>query len=152
MSAAIDAAKQREAEQQVIDAIKVECNKLLEALRLAQPPEAERIRATLDEVIKRCSKLPMDFTRKIRDDARAYECTSNTRAADVALQAAMTKAKESDMIERNRLVSQARSYALGADPRFRAAFDRKSEVTMMSGNAVKGPSFAKPAMTVPKSA
>jgi hypothetical protein len=158
MSVAIDNAKQREAEQKIIEAVKVQCNKLLESMRPVQPAEAERIKTRLEETMKCCAKLPMDFTRKVQSDARAHECTSNTRAAAVALQAAMTKAKEDDMNERNRLVGQAREYAnkaisLGADASFRSTLNRKIEIIMMSGNvAQKGPTLAKPVSAVPKSA
>jgi hypothetical protein len=154
MSAA-DAAK-REAEQRLIETIKLECSKLLEKMRLAQPTEAERLKTRLDEVIKHCPKLPMDFKKKILADARTLECTSNTRAADVALHAAMSKAKQDDMIERNKLVGQARGYcnkamSLGADSSFRATLNRKIEIIMMTGNVEqKGPTIAKPLDTAPK--
>lgn len=154
MSAATDAAKQ--AEQKLIEAVKLECSKLIEKMRLAQPTEAERLKSRLDEVVKQCAKLPMDFKKKILTDARAMECTSNTRAADVALQAAMGKAKQDDMLERNKLVGQARGYAskaisLGADPSFRATVNRKIEIIMMTGNVEqKGPTVAKPLDTTQK--
>jgi acetylornithine/succinyldiaminopimelate/putrescine aminotransferase len=154
MPTVIDAAK--EAEEKLLEAVKAECRKLLETMRLAQPAEAERMRTRLEEVIKRCPKLPPDFNRKILADARALECTSNTRAADVALHAAMRKAKEDDAVERNRLVGQARGYAnkaisLGADPAFRATVNRKIEIIMMTGNVEqKGPTLAKPLDATPR--
>lgn len=140
MSAATDAdVKQREAQQKLIDAIKLDCSKLVETMRLAQPTEAERVKTRLDEVIKHHVELPMDFKRKILADARALECDSNTRAADVVLQAALSKAKQDNMVERNRLVGLARNYAnkaisLGADSSFRATLKRKIEIVMMTGN------------------
>jgi hypothetical protein len=155
MPTAAELAK-REAEQRLIETIKLECSKLVETMRLAQPTEAERIKTRLDEVIKRSTKLPMDFKKKILTDARSFECISNTRAADVALHAAMSKAKQDDMIERNRLVGQARGYAnkavsLGADPSFRATCNRKIEIIMMTGNVEqKGPTIAKPLDTAPR--
>lgn len=156
MSAATDAARQHEAEQKVIESIKLECSKLIEKMRLVQPSEAERLKTRLDEVIKHCPKLPMDFKKKVLADARMLECTSNTRAADIALQAAMGKAKQDDMLERNKLVGQARGYAnkamsLGADPSFRSTLNRKIEIIMMTGNVEqKGPTIAKPLDTTPK--
>ena len=154
MPTVIDVAK--EAEEKLLEAVKTECRKLIETMRLAQPTEAERIRTRLDEVIKHCTKLPLDLKRQILDDARALECTSNTRAADVALHAAMRKAKEDDATERNRLVGQARGYAnkaiaLGADPAFRATVNRKIEIIMMTGNVEqKGPTIAKPLDATPR--
>jgi hypothetical protein len=155
MPIAVQAAK-NEAEERLIAAIKIETRKLIESMRLAQPSEAERLRTRLDEVIKHCSKLPMDFKRDILAEARSLECTSNTRAADVALHAAMRKAKEDDAAERNKLVGQARTYAnkaisLGADPSFRATVNRKIEIIMMTGNVEqKGPTVAKPLDTPPR--
>ncbi len=140
----------REAEEKLLEAVKAECRKLIEMMRLAQPTEAERIKARLDDVLKRSTKLPLELKRKILADARSLECTSNTRAADVALHAAMRKAKENDASERNRLVGQARRYAnkaiaLGADPSFHAAVNRKVEIIMMSGNIEqKGSTASKP--------
>ncbi len=155
MPTAVETAK-NEAEERLIAAIKLESRKLIESMRLAQPSEAERLRTRLDEVIKHCTKLPADFKRDILAEARNLECTSNTRAADVALQAAMRKAKEDDAAERNRLVGQARTYAnkaisLGADPAFRATVNRKTEIIMMTGNVEqKGPTAAKPLDPLPR--
>ena len=145
-----------EAEQRLIEAVKVECEKLLEMMRQASPVEAERLKTRLDEVIKRCPKIPLALKRKITTDARALECIANTRAADACLNSAMAKAKSDDVQERNRLISQARSYAskavsLGAAPAFRSALDRKVEIIMLTGGvAHKGPSAAKPLYTGPK--
>jgi len=155
MPTAANTAK-NDAEERLIEAIKLECRKLIDAMRLAQPSEAERQRARLDEVIKHCAKLPMEFKRDILAQARGLECTSNTRAADIALHAAMRKAKEDDVAERNKLVGQARNYAnkaisLGADPSFRTTVNRKIEIIMMTGNVEqKGPTVAKPLDAAPR--
>jgi hypothetical protein len=155
MPTAVETAK-NEAEERLLAAIKTESRKLIDSMRLAQPSEAERLRTRLDEVLKHATKLSMDFKRDILAEARNLESTANTRAADVALQAAMRKAKENDAAERNKLVGQARGYAskaisLGADPAFRATVDRKIEIIMMTGNAEqKGPTAAKPLDASPR--
>jgi len=139
-----------EAEQKLLEAIKLECSKLLGSMRAVSPPEAERIRLRLDEVLKRAEKLPLTYKRKVAADARAFECIANTRAADAILNAAVSKAKENDMVERNRLVGEARGLAhkammLGAAASFQSAFDRKIEIIMLTGGVgVGGRSYGKP--------
>jgi hypothetical protein len=156
MSFAEDAAKKREAEQRLLDAAMAECSKMLESMRMAPPAEADRIKTRLDERMKSNSKLPMDFKRKTLEAARAFECAANMRATDTALKQAMHKAHGDDLIERNRLVGEARTFcnkaaSLGADEHFRTTVNHKIEIIMLTGQVEhKGPTIAKPRDTAPK--
>ena len=149
MSSAAGMAPLTETEQKFLNVCMGECNKLIASMRMAKPLDAERTRTKLDEIFKRVPKMPIEFKRKITDDARGLECAANMRAADDKLNAAMDKARKDDEPERNRLVSEARGFynkavSLGADPRFRATAQRKIDVIMMTGRVEnKGASFAK---------
>ncbi len=156
MSFATDAAKKREAEQRLLDAAMAECDKMLEGMRMAPPAEADRTRTRLDEKMKSNSKLPTEFKRKTLEAARAFECMANMRATETALSQAMHKARSDDLIERNRLVGEARVFcgkaaSLGADGHFRTTVDHKIEIIMLTGQVEhKGPTIAKPRDTAPK--
>lgn len=153
-----DVQNKQEAEKKALAACMAECTKLVETMRLQKPADAERSKARLDEVVKRVPTLPMDFKRKIFADARAFECISNTRAADAALQLALEKARKDDIPARNKLVGEARNFcnkaiSLGAIASFRATANRKIEIIMMTGGVEhKGPTIAKPLDTSPKPA
>jgi membrane protein involved in colicin uptake len=155
MSTAVDSAR-HDAELKALETVKTECRKLVETMRVVPPSEAERIKQRLEDAIKRCDKLPMEFKRQLLTDARSFECIANTRAADTALQSAMGKARLDDANERNRLVAQAREFAnkaasLGADASFKATLNRKIEIIMMTGKVQhKGPTAAKPLNIAPK--
>lgn len=130
---------QRDAQQKMVDGIKLQCNRLLEIMRVARPTDAERIKSQLEGIIESCPKVPLDIKRKILADARVCECMANTRAADAALQAALSKARTDDKAERNRLVAEAqicatKAMALGAEASFKASVNRKVEIVMMTGN------------------
>ncbi len=146
----------RELEKKMLASAMVECSKLLETMRMAKPADAERIKARLDETVKRVPNLPMDFRRRLLSEARNFECRSNTRAADAALTLALDKARLDDVPERNRLVGEARNFvnkaaSLGADPSFRSVAKRKIEIIMMTGGVEHdGPTIAKPLDFAPK--
>lgn len=156
MSFATDAAKKREAEQRQLAAAMAACEKMLDGMHTATPAEAERIKTRIDEALKNNPKFPMDFKRKTLAAARAFECSANMRATDIALNQAAHKAREDDGIERNRLVAEARVFcnkaaSLGADAHFRTTANRKIEIIMMTGHVEhKGPTVAKPLDTAPK--
>ena len=111
MSLAQDLERKKEFERKVIEAASAECQRLVEAMRMALPEEFERLRPRLDETIKRCPKLPVPFKRRMFSAARHYECTANTRAADRSLNLALSRARSDDVLERNRLLGEARRYA-----------------------------------------
>jgi len=156
MTIASHATLPRDAEQKLIDGAKAECNRLVQSMRTAPPEEAARLKTLLDENLKHYKQLPLAFKRDMLAAARACECFANTRAADAALNAAMVKAREDDVPERNRLVGQARGFAnkamtLGADAAFRAVLNRKIEIIMLSGGVEqKGPTLAKPRYAAPR--
>jgi hypothetical protein len=156
MSLAQDLERKKEFEKKVIEAASAECQRLVEAMRMALPEEFERLRPRLDETIRRCPKLPIPFKRRMFNAARHYECTANTRAADRSLNEALSRARSDDVQERNRLVGEARRYAnmatrLGADTGFRTTLNRKIEIILMTGGVEhKGPTIAKPLDTAPK--
>jgi hypothetical protein len=146
----------REAEKRLLDSVMERCTKLVESMRAAKPAEAERSKARLDEIVKATPKLPMEFKRKIVANARTFECFANMRAADEALKLAWEKARRDELIERNRLVGEARGFcnkaaSLGAEQGFKAAATRKIEIIMMTGGVEhKGPTVAKPLSVAPK--
>ncbi len=146
----------REAEKRALDAAMERCTKLVESMRLANPADAARSKARLDEVIKATPKLPMDFKRRISAEARKFECFSNMRATDDALKRASEKARHDELGERNRLVGEARGFcskasSLGAEPEFKTIANRKIEIIMMTGGVEhKGPTLAKPLSFAPK--
>ncbi len=151
-----EAAKKLELEKKMLAASMAECTKLVESMRTQKPPEAERSKARLDDMVKVHTKLPPDFKRKILTDARNYECIANTRATDAALQLALEKARKDEETERNRLVGEARNFcakamSLGAATSFRATANRKIEIIMMTGHVEhKGPTVAKPLDNSPR--
>ncbi len=151
-----EATNKQEAEKKMLAACMAECSKLVETMRTQKPADAERSKARLDEVIKRVPALPPEFKRKILADARGFECISNTRATDAALQLALEKARKDDIPARNKLVGEAREFckkamSLGAIASFRATANRKIEIIMMTGGVEhKGPTIAKPLDTSPK--
>lgn len=156
MSFATETAKKQEAEKRLLAAAMAECDKMLEGMRMASPAEAERIRTRLDDRMKGNAKLPMDFKRKTLEAARGFECMANMRATDAALHQALHMARGDELIERNRLVSEARAFcgkatSLGADQHFRSTVNHKIEIIMMTGQVEhKGPTLAKPLDTAPK--
>jgi hypothetical protein len=157
MSYATDAAKRREAEQRLLAAAIAECDKLLEGMRTAPPAEAARLKTRLDDRMKNDKKLPTEFRRKTQAAARSFECMSNMRAADFALQQALHQARGDDRNERNRLVSEARAccskaMSLGADEHFRTTVNHKIEIILMTGGVEHhgNPTVAKPVDTAPK--
>jgi hypothetical protein len=156
MSFAADAAKKQEAEKRLLAQAMAECEKQLESMRMASPAEAERIKSRLDDKMKNNKKLPTDFKRKMAAAAREFECAANMRAADAVLKQAPQTARVDNDKERNRLVSEARTFcskatSLGADAQFRATVNHKIEIIMMTGQVEhKGPTIAKPLDTAPK--
>ena len=157
MSYATDAAKRREAEQKLLAAAMAECDKMLEGMRAAQPAEAERIKARLDDRFKSDKKLPLEFKRKTLAAARSFECMANMRATDAALHQALHEARADDLHERNRLVGEARTFcnkaiSLGADEHFRATVKHKIEIIMLTGQVEHHghPTAAKPLDKSPK--
>src|SRR5579863_10015195 len=109
MTATNDPAAKLAAEKKLLDACIGECTKLVQSMRTQSAPDAARSKIKLDAIIKSVPKLPTDVKRKLLADARSFECIANTRAADVALQQALEKARKDDEAERNRLVGEARN-------------------------------------------
>ena len=148
-------AARQEIEKQLLEAFIAQCTKVLGSMRDVPPEQAERIRSRLEDVLKDCPNLPADFKKSTQTAAKSYECASNMRAADAALQEAMRKAKEDDKLERNRLLQEARLFSrkaasLGADEVFQHAVKRKIENIMMTGGVEnKGATAAKPLDTAP---
>lgn len=133
-----------------------ECSRTLESMRTAQPVDAERVKARLDELIKGNQKLPPAFKKQLAENARVFERDANTRATHAALDQALKTARTDDAAERNRLIGEARRFcnkaaSLGADANFKATANRKIEIIMLSGGVEhKGPTVAKPLDTAPR--
>lgn len=152
-----DAAKKKqEAEARQLQMGMDECRKYLNAMRSASPVEAEKLKQRLQDTIKRYPKLSMDFKQQANKNARSYECAANMRAADAALHEAMQMAISHHMMERGKLIGEARGFfrkamALGADKEFQTAAERKIDNVMMTGGfEQKGPTIAKPTSHAPK--
>jgi hypothetical protein len=145
-----EAARKQEAEKKLLDAFMAQCGKVVDSMRDVPPAEAERIRQRLDDAIKSCPHLPAAFKQQTLAVARAYECSSNMRATDDALQKAMHFAREDDKIARNELLAEARKLSakavmLGANQDFQHAVRRKLENIMLTGGVEHhGPTAAKP--------
>jgi t-SNARE complex subunit (syntaxin) len=145
-----EVARKQEAEKKLLDAFMAQCGKVLESMRDVPPAEAERIRQRLDDAIKSCPGLPAAFKQQTMAVARAYECSSNMRATDDALQQAMHFAREDDKVARNELLAEARKRGakatmLGANENFQHAVRRKLENIMLTGGVEHhGPTAAKP--------
>jgi hypothetical protein len=145
-----EAARKQEAEKKLLDAFMAQCGKVVESMRDVPPAEAERIRQRLDDALKSCPHLPTAFKQQTMAAARAYECSSNMRATDEALQKAMHFAREDDKVARNELIAEARKRSakatmLGANQDFQHAVQRKLENIMLTGGVEHhGPTAAKP--------
>jgi hypothetical protein len=145
-----ETARKQEAEKKLLDAFMVQCGKILDTMRDVPPAEAERIRQRLDDALKSCPHLPATFRQQTMTVARAYECSSNMRATDGALQQAMHFAREDDKVARNELIAEARKLSskaigLGANQDFQHAVRRKLENIMLTGGVEHhGPTAAKP--------
>lgn|SRR5512146_3237653 len=150
MSLAAQLKMQREVDERALAAAMAQCAKLVESMRLVKPADAERTALLLAEFVKHTPKLPLEFKRKLLAQARALECAANMRATDAMLHLALEKAREGATAERNRLIGEARRFcskaaALGAEPGFKLAAQRKIEIIMMTGGIEhKGPTLAKP--------
>jgi hypothetical protein len=150
-----DTARKQEAEKKLLDAFMAQCGKVLESMRDVPPAEAERIRQRLDDALKSCPHLPAAFRQQTQAVARAYECSSNMRATDDALQKAMHFAREDDKVARNELIAEARKLSskatmLGANQDFQHAVRRKLENIMLTGGVEHhGPTAAKPLAGAP---
>jgi hypothetical protein len=145
-----EVARKQEAEKKLLDAFMAQCGKVLESMRDVPPAEAERIRQRLEDAMKSCPGLPAAFKQQTMAVARAYECSSNMRATDDALQQAMHFAREDDKVARNELLAEARKRSaratmLGANENFQHAVRRKLENIMLTGGVEHhGPTAAKP--------
>jgi hypothetical protein len=150
-----EAARKQEAEKKLLEAFMAQCGKVLESMRDVPPAEAERIRQRLDDALKSCPHLPPAFRQQTQAVARAYECSSNMRAADAALQHAMHQARMDDKVGRNELIAEARklsakAISLGANQDFQHAVRRKLENIMLTGGVEHhGPTAAKPLSGAP---
>ena len=150
MLSSSEAARKQEAEKKLLEAFMAQCGKVVDSMRDVPPAEAERIRHRLDEAIKGCPHLPTAFKQQTLATARAYECSSNMRATDDALQQAMHFAREDDKVARNELLAEARKRSaratmLGANENFQHAVRRKLENIMLTGGVEHhGPTAAKP--------
>ena len=127
-----------EAKEKALAICVAKCTKLVESMRLAKPAEVERMRALLLEIIKGTPTLPLEFKRKMMNDALACERNANIRAADAALTMAMDQARKDSKFERSRLIGEARNFcnkaiSLGAATSYRETLNRKIEVIMMTG-------------------
>src|SRR5947209_17441488 len=145
-----EVARKQEAEKKLLDAFMAQCGKVLESMRDVPPAEAERIRQRLEDAMKSCPGLPAAFKQQTMAVARAYECSSNMRATDDALQQAMHFAREADKVGRTELLAEARKRSaratmLGANENFQHAVRRKLENIMLTGGVEHhGPTAAKP--------
>jgi hypothetical protein len=150
MLSASEVARKQEAEKKLLDAFMAQCGKVLDSMRDVPPAEAERIRQRLEDAMKSCPGLPAAFKQQTMAVARAYECSSNMRATDDALQQAMHFAREDDKVARNELLAEARKRSakatmLGANENFQHAVRRKLENIMLTGGVEHhGPTAAKP--------
>ncbi|HEX3498833.1 MAG TPA: hypothetical protein VHT04_05870 [Stellaceae bacterium] len=150
-----ETARKQEAEKKLLDAFMAQCGKVLDSMRDVSPAEAERIRQRLEDALRSCPHLPPAFRQQTQTVARAYECTSNMRATDDALQQAMHFARQDDKVARNELIAEARkrsskAIALGANQDFQHAVRRKLENIMLTGGVEHhGPTAAKPLASPP---
>lgn len=149
-------AEQSEADRQEAERLMSELGAVVAKMRNASPGDAEKVHALLKEA---CAdkRLPGDFTKKILDQARAFECDANMRATDQALQDAINLAHAEKMQERAATLSRAREYygkarALGANEQFLKAALRRIDTAMMTGGVYKpgAATKAKPADPAPK--
>jgi len=156
MTAAEQLKQKQEAERQAAERLMATVNERIAQMKTASPVDAERAHAWVKTT---CTdkRLKADFKKRALDQARAYECASNMRATDKAVEDAMAMAHMENLQGRATKLAMARQYfskacSLGADAEFRTATQRAIDTAMMTGGVYKPgmPTKAKPLDTAPK--
>ena len=121
----------------------------------ANAEDAERKHQQLKDWCNADKLLPFEFKRKALLRAKILECSVNMRKSDELLHEASALAIADKMVEKHRMMGEAKRYygracKLGAEDDWRKAYQRAEETLQLTGGMKHdAPSRAKPADRAP---
>lgn len=149
---ASQAEKEREA---AIEREKQVVREFVQKIATATPEDAERKHQQLKDWCNNDKLLPFEFKRKALVRAKVLECSVNMLKSDELLHLAMDLAIDDKMVEKHRMMGEARRYygracKLGAEEDWRKAYQRAEQNLQLTGGMKHdAPSRAKPADHAP---
>jgi len=144
--------KEREA---AIEREKQVVREFVQKIANATPDDAERKHQQLKDWCNGDKLLPFEFKRKALLRAKILECSVNMRKCDELLDEATNMAMADKLVDKHRLMGEARRHygracKLGAEEDWRKAYQRAEETLQLTGGMKHdAPSRAKPVDKAP---